>query len=156
MRFLRRKIGVSARRGRVVSRPSGLLHGLLPEPGRRPHDRGGGTDPPRKMVNVYQAKITYRSQPYQMLLYAKSLAKREMTLSTDLLLDVLSPLGPRSNVRKIGSRLVEKGLLEQLAPDSWRITEAGLEAIASAARQVTGTPRRKPPKPSSTRKTLRR
>ena len=156
MRFLRRKIGVSTRRGRIISRPSGLLHGLLPEPGRRPHDRGGGTDPPRKMVNVYQAKITYRSQSYQMLLYAKSLAKREMTLSTDLLLDVLSPLGPPSNVRKIGSRLTEKGLLEQLAPDSWRITEAGLEAIAQACRQVTETPRRKSRKPSSTHKTPRR
>lgn len=108
------------------------------------------------MVNVYQAKITYRSQSYQMLLYAKSLAKREMTLSTDLLLDVLSPLGPPSNVRKIGSRLTEKGLLEQLAPDSWRITEAGLEAIAQACRQVTETPRRKSRKPSSTHKTPRR
>lgn len=108
------------------------------------------------MVSVYQAGIIYRSQPYQMLLYAKSLAKREMTLSTDLLLEVLFPLGPRSNVRKIGSRLTERGLLEQLAPDSWRITEAGLEAIAHVCRQATETPRRKSQKPSSTHKTLHR
>ena len=62
-----------------------------------------------------------------MLVFGKS-AKRER-FTTQELLYVLAPLGPPSNVRKVGARLVERGYLTRPEENVWQITPAGIAAL---------------------------